>query len=80
MTHPKRIPVIVPTSSREEGHRGLSYDNGVDSCLVGPVSFEGLLEMVRRIGDYGLSRDAPPPLDAGGAEGMTRIKPKERGS
>lgn len=80
MTHPKRIPVIVPTSSREEGHRGLSYDNGIDSCLVKPVSFEGLLEMVRRIGDYGLSLDAPPPLDAGGVEGMTRIKLKQRDS
>ena len=74
----KRIPVIVLTSSREEGDRALSYDNGANSYLVKPVSFEGFLEVVKRIGDYWLSLNVPPPLDAGGVQGMTRIKPKQR--
>ena len=76
----KRTPVIVLTSSREERDRALSYDNGVNSYLVKPVSFEGLLEMVQRIDDYWLSLNVPPPLDAGGVEGMTRIKPEQRDS
>ena len=76
----KRIPVIVLTSSREEGDRALSYDNGVNSYLVKPVSFEGFLEVVQRIGDYWLSLNVPPPLDARGVQSMKRNKPRERDS
>ena len=73
----KRIPVIVLTSSREEGDRALSYDNGANSYLVKPVSFEGFLEVVQRIGDYWLSLNVPPPLDACGVPGMTPVAPKD---
>ena len=72
----KRIPVIVLTSSREEGDRALSYDNGANSYLVKPVSFEGFLEVVQRIGDYWLSLNVPPPLDACGVPGMTPVEAK----
>lgn len=48
----KRIPVIILTSSKEEGDRALSYDIGANSYLLKPVSFDGFTEVVKRIDDY----------------------------
>ncbi len=57
----KRIPVIVLTSSKEEGDRALSYDSGANSYLVKPVSFDGFLEVVRQVQDYWLVLNVGPP-------------------
>ncbi len=57
----KRIPVIILTSSKEEGDRALSYDNGANSYLVKPVSFEGFLDVVRKIEGYWISLNVAPP-------------------
>lgn len=57
----KRIPVIVLTSSKEEGDRALSYDNGANSYLVKPISFEGFLIVVREIEGYWISLNIAPP-------------------
>jgi CheY-like chemotaxis protein len=57
----KRLPVIVLTSSKEEGDRALSYDIGANSYLVKPVSFEGFLAVVRQIEGYWLSLNVGPP-------------------
>jgi CheY-like chemotaxis protein len=59
----KRLPVIILTSSKEEGDRAMSYDNGANSYLVKPVSFEGFLDVVRTIGDYWLTLNMAPPRD-----------------
>src|SRR5262245_32676760 len=59
----KRLPVVVLTSSKEEGDRALSYDIGANSYLVKPVSFEGFLGVVREIEGYWLTLNAPPPGD-----------------
>ncbi len=48
----KRIPVIILTSSKEEGDRALSYDIGANSYLLKPVSFDGFIEVVKQIDDY----------------------------
>lgn len=61
----RRIPTIVLTSSKEEGDRALSYDLGANSYLVKPVSFAGFLDVVRRIDDYWISLNVPPPVVAG---------------
>jgi CheY-like chemotaxis protein len=58
----KRIPVIVLSSSREEGDRALTYDSGANSYLVKPVSFDGFLNVVQRIDEYWLTLNVPPPL------------------
>jgi CheY-like chemotaxis protein len=57
----KRLPVIILTSSREEGDRALSYDNGANSYLVKPVSFEGFVDVVRQIEDYWFTINVGPP-------------------
>ena len=59
----KRIPIIVLTSSTDEGDRALSYDNGVNSYLVKPVSFGGFLEVVSKIEDYWISLNVGPPKE-----------------
>jgi CheY-like chemotaxis protein len=57
----KRLPVIILTSSKEEGDRALSYDQGANSYLVKPVSFEGFLGVVRQIEGYWLALNVAPP-------------------
>lgn len=59
----RRIPVIILTSSKEESDRTLSYDNGANSYLMKPVSFEGFIEVVRKIDDYWFSLNIEAPSD-----------------
>jgi len=58
----RRIPVIVMTSSREEGDRALSYDHGANSYVVKPVAFDGFLKVVGLIRDYWLTLNVGPPV------------------
>jgi CheY-like chemotaxis protein len=58
----RRIPVIVLTSSKEESDRAMSYDNGANSYLLKPLSFEGFLDVVRTIIKYWISLNLEPPL------------------
>ena len=57
----KRIPVVILTSSKEEGDRAMSYDCGANSYLVKPVSFDGFLEVVKQVDDYWLTLNVGPP-------------------
>lgn len=57
----KRLPVIILTSSKEDGDRAMSYDSGANSYLVKPVSFSGFLDVVRKIEDYWLWLNVAPP-------------------
>ncbi len=57
----KRLPVVILTSSREEGDRALSYDTGANSYLVKPVSFAGFVEIVKQIQDYWLILNVGSP-------------------
>lgn len=57
----KRTPVIVLTSSKDEGDRAISYEIGANSYLVKPVSFIGFLEVVRKIEGYWISLNVFPP-------------------
>jgi CheY-like chemotaxis protein len=64
----RRIPVVILTSSREEGDRATAYESGANSYLVKPVSFDGIVEIVRKIADYWLTVNVGPPLPDDGQE------------
>lgn len=59
----KRIPIIILTSSKEEGDRAMSYDLGANSYLVKPVSFDGFLDVVKKVSDYWITLNIKPPFD-----------------
>jgi CheY-like chemotaxis protein len=61
----RHIPVIVLTSSKESSDVSRAYQFGANSYLVKPVSFEGLLELVKSIGMYWmiLSKTPDPSSD-----------------
>ena len=61
----RRLPVVVLTSSKEEGDLITSYDNGANSYLVKPISFTGFLEMVEALVEYWLALNVRPPIRVG---------------
>lgn len=61
----RRLPVIILTSSMEEGDRALSYDIGANSYIVKPVSYNGFLDIVRKIEAYWLWLNVAPPEGKG---------------
>lgn len=56
----KRIPVVMLTSSREEGDRLTSYDNGANSYLVKPVKFDEFIDVANEIANYWLMLNVGP--------------------
>ena len=48
----RTIPVVMMTSSREEGDLLASYGLGVNSYVVKPVDFDEFAEMVAEVGMY----------------------------
>ena len=57
----RRLPVIILTSSKEEGDRALTYDIGANSYIVKPVSFNGFLDVIRQIEGNWISLNVAPP-------------------
>lgn len=62
----QRIPVIVLTTSQAEEDILKTYGLGVSSFISKPVTFDGLVEVVKVIGQYWIQIVALPPseLDA----------------
>jgi CheY-like chemotaxis protein len=48
----RRIPVVILTTSRADQDVIRSYDLGVNSFISKPVTFEGLVSVMRLIGSY----------------------------
>jgi CheY-like chemotaxis protein len=48
----RRIPVVVMTTSKAEEDIYRSYDLGVSSYVAKPVTFEGLVEVMKALGKY----------------------------
>lgn len=54
------IPVVMMTSSREEGDLLASYRLGVNSYVVKPVDFRDFAEMVSEVGMYWMLSNQVP--------------------
>lgn len=61
--HPllKLIPVVVMTSSREEGDVLGSYELGVNAYVVKPVGFPAFVDAVKQVGAFWVVINEPPP-------------------
>jgi CheY-like chemotaxis protein len=61
----KKIPVVILTTSKREEDIVRSYLDGANSFIVKPVTFEGLVEVMRAVGHYWLDI-----VDLGGQEAV----------
>ena len=57
----KLIPVVVMTSSREEGDVLHSYELGVNAYVVKPVKFGEFVDAVKQVGAFWAVINEPPP-------------------
>jgi CheY-like chemotaxis protein len=48
----RRIPIVVLTTSKAEEDILRTYDLGVNSFVVKPVTFEALVDVLKTIGKY----------------------------
>lgn len=48
----RRIPVVILTTSKTEEDVLRTYDLGANSYIAKPVTFDGLVEIVRTLGQY----------------------------
>jgi CheY-like chemotaxis protein len=57
----KTIPVVMLTSSREDGDLVSSYRLGVNAYVVKPVGFDQFTEAIRQLGAFwGVLNELPP--------------------
>jgi CheY-like chemotaxis protein len=61
----KMIPVVMLTSSREEGDLIRSYQLGVNAYVVKPVDFPDFIDAVRQIGGFWAVINETPSTAAG---------------
>jgi CheY-like chemotaxis protein len=57
----KMIPVVILTSSRQEGDLLTGYQLGVNAYVVKPVDFNEFVEAVRELGVFWVMVNEPPP-------------------
>ena len=50
----RQIPVVVMTTSKDDEDLYSSYDSGASSFISKPVTFEGLVDVMRGLGRYWL--------------------------
>jgi CheY-like chemotaxis protein len=63
--HLRKIPVVVLTTSKAEEDIYRTYDLGVNSYITKPVTFEGLVDVMRTIGRYWIEIVELPREDGG---------------
>jgi CheY-like chemotaxis protein len=59
--HLKLIPVVIMTSSREEGDVLRSYELGVNAYVVKPAKFGEFVDAVKQVGAFWAVINEPPP-------------------
>lgn len=57
----RHIPVVVLTTSKAEIDIVKTYDLGVNSFITKPVTFDGLVDVMRALGTYWFSIVSLPP-------------------
>jgi CheY-like chemotaxis protein len=57
----RRIPIVVMTTSKAEEDIYRTYDLGVNSFIVKPVAFQGLVEIMQTLTQYWFQIVALPP-------------------
>lgn len=57
----RRIPIVVLTTSQAEDDITYTYDQGISGYITKPVSFSGLLETIKAVGEYWLQIVELPP-------------------
>ena len=60
------LPVVVLSSSDEDGDLARSYELGVSSYILKPVSFTDFVEVTRQVGTYWLRLNQTPPQKRAG--------------
>jgi CheY-like chemotaxis protein len=60
-TDHRRTPVVMLTSSREEGDLVQSYELGVNAFVVKPVDFDTFFEAIQDLGMFWAVLNEPPP-------------------
>jgi two-component system response regulator len=58
----KSLPVVILTTSKEEKDLNESYDNGANSYVQKPVSYDDFSEAVKSLGSYWLKLNEIPKL------------------
>ena len=61
----RHIPIVVLTTSRADEDICRTYDLGVNSFISKPVSFEGLVAVMKTLGKYWFEIVALPQADCG---------------
>lgn len=59
----RRTPVVVLTTSRADEDIWRSYDEGANSYVAKPVSFEGLVEVMKNLSHYWTETVQLPTID-----------------
>ena len=57
----RRIPVVVLTTSKAEEDIVRTYELGVNSFIVKPVTFEGMVDVLKTLGKYWFEIVELPP-------------------
>jgi len=60
----RQIPIVVLTTSKADEDIYRTYDLGVNSYITKPVSFEGLVEVMRHLTSYWFNIVKLPSLEA----------------
>jgi CheY-like chemotaxis protein len=61
----RRIPVVVLTTSKAEEDIYRTYDLGVSSFITKPITFEGLVNVMKTLGKYWIEIVDLPPQHGG---------------
>ncbi len=56
----KMIPVVILTTSGDDGDRVSSFEKSVAGYMIKPVEYPKFLETMRKIRDYWIASELPP--------------------